>query len=397
MENFNIDTLKNQLLECAKDKSLLLVEDDSVTLKAMQAALKPFFKSIVVAINGKDALEKYKMAGNFDLIISDIVMPDMDGLELSKSVKLVNNKQSIIIISSGSDAQIFSKLIDIGIDSFIAKPFDIKKVMPKIIDLFTKEHVHPKVEGIKNHEIVALENRVDKLTRLLEESLNELKMIKSELSNNEVIYEKPQDELVETHKVIDIIHIEENIKHSPRQNVQLKKSTLVSNISGALSAKAFMDMLRSDSTWEDSKEHIKTIIHQTQLLEQSLKEISQFTVEVENINIDLAEAILEDIAKLFLDISKSVEYFPDLKSTANAIVNISEFFYINKELRGFTPNEVREFLEIDFLLDDIKDFIASVFVTETAKDIGAYEHIFMSIIEILEVSILNADKITHEN
>jgi CheY-like chemotaxis protein len=399
-----ITKLIEELHTYSKDKSVLIVDDEPITRKMMISSLEPHFKKVIEAENGQDGLKKYGKYADFDLIISDIIMPDMDGVEFSKHIKSFNKEQPIIIISSENDNKLFFELIEIGVDSFISKPFDLSKVIPKIVDIFSKKSYEKNIQKSKTGNLAMLEKRVQKLSILLEESMHELRHIKKEICSMDKnsSFCEIDTPLETSNETIEVVNIEVSQKidkpaQEQKPKEEVKNNTTKKSCHIHLSAKEFMNKLRDESNWDAHKSNIKTIIHQTQQLEKSLKEITSFTINIgDNINLDVAEAILEDIAKLFLDISKSVEKFEDLEEVGKSIEEISKFFYINKELRGFTSSEVREFLEIDFLIDDVKDFIASVFVTEAAKDIMAFKNIFISTVDILQVSILNADKITHE-
>ncbi|MEA3384244.1 MAG: HD domain-containing protein, partial [Campylobacterota bacterium] len=72
----------------------------------------------------------------YDLIITDINMPHMNGLEMSKQIKEINHKQSIIIISAYTDAHNFTESIDLGVDGYMIKPIDFQqmnKILLKVI------------------------------------------------------------------------------------------------------------------------------------------------------------------------------------------------------------------------------------------------------------------------
>jgi len=178
-----LESLKNELLSYSTKKSILVVDDDTVTRKIMESSLSPFFEKVITANNGNNALYKYGKYADFDLIVLDIMMPDMDGVEFSKTIKDFNPAQPIIIISSENDNGLFQDLIEIGVNSFIKKPFELLKILPKLIDFFSKEHYKEEIKKSKSADIVILEHRVDKLTDLLKKSLYEIDMIRQELSH----------------------------------------------------------------------------------------------------------------------------------------------------------------------------------------------------------------------
>ena len=89
----------------AKDISILFVEDDKSIAKEMELLLNEIFVNIEVAYNGIEALEKYNSFYKqnnqyFDLIITDIQMPKMNGIELIKDIYKQNPNQKIIVLSA---------------------------------------------------------------------------------------------------------------------------------------------------------------------------------------------------------------------------------------------------------------------------------------------------------
>jgi PAS domain S-box-containing protein len=109
--------LKNQ----AKSLSLLYVEDDLNLCEHTQIILEDFFEDIVICHNGEDALKVFKER-SFDIVLTDIVMPIMDGIEMSRAMKEYNSEQIIIVMSAYEETQYFLEFVDIGINNFVSKP-----------------------------------------------------------------------------------------------------------------------------------------------------------------------------------------------------------------------------------------------------------------------------------
>jgi YesN/AraC family two-component response regulator len=117
---------KKSKLELAKysgNLSILVVDDDEMIREIVSELLSGFFKILDTAINGKDAYDKHKTNG-YDIILSDITMPVMDGIELGTMIKEENPKQIFIIISAHGDSEYLLALTKIGVDGFIQKPVD---------------------------------------------------------------------------------------------------------------------------------------------------------------------------------------------------------------------------------------------------------------------------------
>ena len=110
-----------------KQFDVLYIEDDLQLLNNTSELFELLFKEVYRAKDGVDALHiynEYKEEHNkyIDLVISDIEMPNMNGIETSKKILELNKQQKIIITSGYDDKKYFIELINIGIDGFIQKP-----------------------------------------------------------------------------------------------------------------------------------------------------------------------------------------------------------------------------------------------------------------------------------
>lgn len=122
----NIDLV--QLTEQTKKLTALVVEDETVANELLSSTFKNFFAEVSSALNGKDALALYEK-NKPDIVFVDIVMPEMDGIELSRKIREMNPNQIIIVISASNDIQKISESVEIGVNSFIQKPIDTKKII----------------------------------------------------------------------------------------------------------------------------------------------------------------------------------------------------------------------------------------------------------------------------
>ena len=116
-----------ELIKIASSLSLLYVEDEENIAKTAINYFSKIFNKVTYAENGKKGLETYKQ-DNFDIVITDINMPEMNGLELARKIKEVNEKQNIIFITAYSEDRILLESIKIGIEGYLIKPIDFKKV-----------------------------------------------------------------------------------------------------------------------------------------------------------------------------------------------------------------------------------------------------------------------------
>jgi PAS domain S-box-containing protein len=111
-----------------RDISLLYVEDEPVTRELVAGVLTTLGIRIHVAKNGRDGLESYRQF-HHDIVVSDVLMPCMTGLEMARQIRAENEQVQIVIVSSHSDTEFLLEAIDISIKHFVLKPLDMQKLM----------------------------------------------------------------------------------------------------------------------------------------------------------------------------------------------------------------------------------------------------------------------------
>lgn len=172
------------LVKNAKLLNVLIVEDEINTKLEIKEVLSIFFNRVDLASNGEQGLESYikyqnKNSVYYDIVVTDVYMPKMDGIELSKEILKINPNQVIIVFSANDR---FSKMVDLinaGVNYFIQKPFS-KKIMTKVLLKAVKEVVndlliekyHKKVETI-NSKLEQKTKQLNDLNSNLELKVNE--------------------------------------------------------------------------------------------------------------------------------------------------------------------------------------------------------------------------------
>jgi len=123
-----------ELKQELKRMTILYVEDEEMTRKTFERSLNRMFGNIHQAENGKIGLEIFQKE-HIDLILTDVNMPEMNGLEMSKRIKEINKRVPIIISSAYNDSNFLMQAIDIGINHYITKPVDMKKFRAKLEEI----------------------------------------------------------------------------------------------------------------------------------------------------------------------------------------------------------------------------------------------------------------------
>jgi signal transduction histidine kinase len=114
--------------EKTENLKVLYVEDDELLRAKTTTLLRNLFGSVDIASDGQEGLDVYKEY-SYDIVISDVNMPNMNGTVMSRAIKEINPDQVIIITSAHDESQYLIDLIETGIDYFILKPIDVSKFL----------------------------------------------------------------------------------------------------------------------------------------------------------------------------------------------------------------------------------------------------------------------------
>jgi len=114
--------------------NILVAEDETITLQRIQHFLEEWGHRVFTAKNGLDALEQF-LSSEVDLIITDWLMPEMDGLEFVRNIKGQSNDNPytyIILLTSKAEKEDVIKALDCGVDDYIIKPFDPDELRARV-------------------------------------------------------------------------------------------------------------------------------------------------------------------------------------------------------------------------------------------------------------------------
>ncbi len=120
-----------------KGKTILVAEDDLGSFLLVKTILIPHHYNIIHAANGAEAVNHCQGNEQIDLVLMDIKMPIMDGLEATKQIKKRSPELPIIVISAYNLPEDKQKAFDAGCDDFLAKPYQAESLI-RIITKTTK-------------------------------------------------------------------------------------------------------------------------------------------------------------------------------------------------------------------------------------------------------------------
>jgi len=115
----------------SKDLKVLIVEDEPKLAQLLKDAIGSYCYSVILATDGNEGFQKY-LKVKPDIIITDIMMPNLNGLDMTIKVKELDENIPIIILSAFAEQDKLLKAIDIGINKYFIKPFDPDELIEHI-------------------------------------------------------------------------------------------------------------------------------------------------------------------------------------------------------------------------------------------------------------------------
>lgn len=117
---------------------LLFVEDEKELLEIICDALKKLEVNFLTASNGMEALKVLEENNDIDIIVSDINMPHLNGLEMAEQLRKEGNNTPIIIMSAHTEEEFINKAKKVGVENYLLKPFDFIKFIDLVVDMDIK-------------------------------------------------------------------------------------------------------------------------------------------------------------------------------------------------------------------------------------------------------------------
>ena len=303
------------LLKLAKGKKVLLIEDDKQILNVFKIALENYFSLVKTALDGKEAWEIFRKE-HFDLVISDIQMPNTNGIMLSKGIKAHTPDQNILITSAYTDEKYLLELIDIGIDGFLKKPISTTNLKDTITKILKKIQAKKELERIKFNGYVQ--------------------------------------------------------QISKRKNIENKKSPTQQRLEEEIESKAKVSVKEFlEKIKEEDPESYFFFNNQKEILMDTLYDMSESFeafVHSQYENMDDYAELLEHIEKLHSTLS----YFDRVNEVSKELLRLIEILENIKldEIDYDTKDEA--FAILEFLINDIKQYILDMFMEENVQDVNYF-------------------------
>lgn len=128
----DIENEDPSVLEYIKSLRLLCVEDNKTTQMIYESIFEDFIENIIFADNGEDGYQKF-LNEKIDIIITDYSMPRLNGLEMTKKIRKINQTIPIVLVSSIEEVNVIVEALRVNINNFIKKPIEHDEVIQTII------------------------------------------------------------------------------------------------------------------------------------------------------------------------------------------------------------------------------------------------------------------------
>lgn len=210
------------LYEETKNLNLLFVEDYDELRENSLEILDNYFDYCEGAVDGKQGLAQYqryhdKNDKHFDLVITDIKMPEMDGISLTKEIYKENENQAIIVLSAHQESEYLLTLINLGIEQFITKPIDHENMLTILYKVCKKINNKSQEESLGERIVLSVDAYIDRNTmafyyqdELLNLTKNELLFMKLVSDNFEKICSN--DEIINFFEYDGVVISNDNIR-----------------------------------------------------------------------------------------------------------------------------------------------------------------------------------------
>ena len=126
MESQKID-LEN-IKKLASKFSILYIEDEQILRDKVSRFLSKVFNQVDTASDGEEGLKKY-LKRSYDIVITDILMPKMDGIALIRKIREQSKDQEIIVLSAYTDFTYLTQSIELNVTGYIIKPVQFTQML----------------------------------------------------------------------------------------------------------------------------------------------------------------------------------------------------------------------------------------------------------------------------
>ncbi|HLP49544.1 MAG TPA: response regulator transcription factor [Chitinophagales bacterium] len=144
--------------------NILIVEDETKTANALKKGLEDSGYTVDVAYDGLDGLAQFS-GGKYQLIVSDIIMPGITGIELCKRIRAIHPSIPILLLTAIDSKDNVVTGLDAGADDYLTKPFDFRELLARIRRLLKRSAPHTEFIDILHFADIEVNLKLKQVTR----------------------------------------------------------------------------------------------------------------------------------------------------------------------------------------------------------------------------------------
>lgn len=179
--------------EYLKTLTVLYVEDDNETRSSLERTLRPHVGTLVTACNGVEGVEAFH-SHHPDIVITDILMPVMDGLAMAQVIRVTDRYVPIVVISAFEQSDYLLRAIDIGVTKFVTKPVISGLLMAALMECSHRLYAEDRLRHLALYDALTdlpnrtlLKERLDMACSVADRNSEHVAMLFLDLDNFKVI------------------------------------------------------------------------------------------------------------------------------------------------------------------------------------------------------------------
>ncbi len=298
-----------------KNLTALYVEDEEQLRDVVYSLISTLFEKCYLASDGEEGLNIFtKNQDSIDIVITDISMPKMNGLDMCREIRKVNNNIPIIITTAHNDKDFLHKAIDVGISKFVTKPID----MHQLIDNIKKSLEHIILQQKLDEEMIA--NQEERILNAKFSATGQLAAGITHEINTPLTYIKANLEML-GYDVDDITNLDVNVKNNIEESL-LKINDGVKRIETIVSS--MKEISQQSLNVKENANIYSSIITSAILAYNKIKHISNVYLNGQKFSLDMNKDEFEFFANVELQRMEQV-WIIIINNAMDELMKIEQF------------------------------------------------------------------------
>jgi len=361
--------------EYAKDMNVLVVDDDETTLEIYKGVFEGIFDVVDAAVDGEQAYEIWSRGNRkYDLIITDLLMPKMDGFELIDKIRLRSPSQHIIVLSAIVDINEMRSILDMGIDGILVKPYNQERMF-KIFSRVLKLIYNDKLLKRQAFQLRLLAKEIIKTKVILNEKKVNKKIVHIKKPEDERRSEdrRSQDRRSPNRREPDKIQTVAAVEVKPIQSTKTEKIAPPKN-DNKYHTRAHLEGASAEDFTADLDYFD---LDRVEVFQDKIEHYQNIACDIVHASTEEAKVDLKEITEGLLELIELLNHFGRFSVTAGATRKLISF------IDGLSPDQLEDYDKKDLfvdglmaILEDLYKWIDMVFVQKNTDNINYFDASF---------------------